>query len=144
MAAPPAVIFVGDGEDKSALKDLAPDAIFPGFVNQGDLPAYYDLADVFVLPSEKEPWGLAVNEAMACGTAVVVSDQVGCAPDLIDKSVGAVFPSGDADALADALTQCLAHADEMGKQAAAKISGWDFDADIKGLLAALDQVRGRP
>lgn len=144
MSSPPAVVFVGDGEGREAIKKLAPDAVFPGFVNQGDLPAYYDLADVFVLPSEKEPWGLAVNEAMACGTAVVVSDQVGCAPDLVDSQVGAVFPSGEIDALAGTLTHCIANAAVMGKQAQAKISSWDFDADLGGLRAAINHVRGRP
>ena len=48
---------------------------FIGFKNQTELPAYYELADIFVLPSEREPWGLAVNEAMNCGTAVIATKE---------------------------------------------------------------------
>jgi glycosyltransferase involved in cell wall biosynthesis len=136
----PALVYVGDGEMREQLKAQVPDARFPGFVNQGDLPAYYDLADVFVLPSEREPWGLAVNEAMACGTAVVVSDQVGCAPDLVDGRSGLVFPTGDAAALGLALETCLDRSDEMGKHALDRIRGWSFEQDVEGLTQAVSAV----
>ena len=96
----PALIFVGTGKMEKKLKRLAPEAVFLGFMNQTELPPLYDLADVFVLPSEREPWGLAVNEAMACGTSVIVSDQVGCGTDLLDESCGRIFPAGDRDTLA--------------------------------------------
>jgi glycosyltransferase involved in cell wall biosynthesis len=102
------------------------------------------MADAFVLPSECEPWGLAVNEAMACGTAVVVSDQVGSAPDLVDASNGAVFNAGDVQGLANALRHVLANAGPMGRAASDKIGSWNFDADISGLKAALGQLEVRP
>jgi len=85
------------------------DARFLGFVNQSGLPAVYAAADVIVLPSvARETWGLVVNEAMACGVPAVVSDAVGCGPDLIEAGVtGAVAPLGDVPALADAIDRVL-------------------------------------
>src|SRR2546430_3298455 len=81
---------------------------FLGFRNQSELPSFYDLCDVFVLPSTSEPWGLVVNEAMAAGRPVVVSDQVGCARDLVQNGLnGFIFPVGDVEALAHALTRVL-------------------------------------
>lgn len=137
---PAHLLIVGDGEDRARLEANAPDAAFAGFVNQSELPAYYGLADVFVLPSEMEPWGLAVNEAMASGTAVVVSDQVGCAPDLVSDDVGRVFPAGDPDALAKALAETLADAEPMGDRARARIAAWDFETDVRGLRRALQSL----
>ncbi|RMG18642.1 MAG: glycosyltransferase family 1 protein [Planctomycetota bacterium] len=75
-----------------------------GFRNQGKLPEVYAAADVLCLPSERETWGLVVNEALACGTPCVVSDGVGCAPDLIETPwTGEVFRRGDVRALREAL-----------------------------------------
>ena len=69
---------------------------FLDFQNQGRMPVVYRVADVFVLPSKSETWGLAVNEAMACGRAVLVSDHCGCAPDLIIPGEnGYMFQSGN-------------------------------------------------
>jgi glycosyltransferase involved in cell wall biosynthesis len=75
-----------------------------GFVNQAELPGWYASADILVLPSEKEPWGLVVNEAMACGLVPVVTDAVGCAPDLVDGT-GAIVSVGNIDELAVALVK---------------------------------------
>ena len=73
-----------------------------GFVNQAELPGWYASGDVLVLPSGREPWGLVVNEGMACGLTPVVSDAVGCASDLV-HGVGEIVPVGDVEALARAL-----------------------------------------
>ena len=75
--------------------------MFTGFVNQSELPALYAASDVFVLPSENEPWGLAVNEAMCASLPVVVSREVGCAPDLVRDGVNGYTPAaGDIAGLA--------------------------------------------
>ena len=146
----PYLLFVGEGEEKAALERASAgndDVRFLGFQNQSDLPAFYDLADVFVLPSSVEPWGLAINEAMACGTAVVTTDESGAAVDLIDGTCGAVVPAGDATALAAALREILAApetARRMGAAAAARIDTWSFDEDLEGLKAALKAVAGPP
>jgi glycosyltransferase involved in cell wall biosynthesis len=73
-----------------------------GFINQAEMPCWYGSGDILALPSGHEPWGLVVNEGMACGLIPVVSDAVGCGPDLV-RGVGEVFPVGDVDALAAAL-----------------------------------------
>ncbi len=140
-AAPPVLVVVGDGPCREETEAMAPDARFVGFVNQSALPAYYRMADVFVLPSEREPWGLAVNEAMACGTTVVVSDQVGSGFDLVNDDTGRVFPAGDATALATALSECLMHSAAYGANARARVLEWGFDADVQGLKAAMRWVR---
>ena len=72
----------------------ASSGIVTGFVNQADLPSYYHAADVLVLPSESEPWGLVVNEAMAAGALPVLSDRVGATPDLV-SGLGEIYPCGD-------------------------------------------------
>lgn len=142
---PPHLLFVGDGELRRRLEAAAePGVVFAGFRNQSELPALYAMADVFVLAAEREPWGLAVNEAMACGTAVIVGDRVGAAADLVDSTCGATVPAGDPDALAAALVDVLGRAETAGRAAAAKVAGWNFAADLDGLRLALAAVRGAP
>ena len=136
----PVLIFVGGGEMEERLRSIAPEAIFLGFKNQSELPPIYNMADVMVLPSEREPWGLAVNEAMACGTAVIVSDQVGCATDLLNDKCGKVFPCGDVQALAASLTHCLQHSDKMGEAASTAIKEWGFAEDVVGLKQAINYL----
>jgi glycosyltransferase involved in cell wall biosynthesis len=87
--------------------------VVTGFVNQRDIPAYYHAADILVLPSEVEAWGLVVNEAMAAGVVPVVSDRVGCGPDLV-ADAGEVFRCGDVGDLAGALDRALARAAQPG------------------------------
>jgi glycosyltransferase involved in cell wall biosynthesis len=96
------LVLVGDGPQTDAVRELAASA--PGlfrvlpFQNQSRMPLVYRLGDVFVLPSlsSDETWGLAVNEAMSCRRPVLVSDLVGCAPDLVTSGVsGEVFQAGD-------------------------------------------------
>lgn len=137
----PALLFVGDGEMRAALEgqDASP-VVFAGFRNQTELPTLYALADVFVLPSEREPWGLAVNEAMACGTAIVASDEVGAVRDLLTPDCGRVFPAGDCQGLTKALAEALADSDAMGIAAARQVAHWDFAADLAGLKQALAHV----
>jgi glycosyltransferase involved in cell wall biosynthesis len=120
---------------------------FTGFRNQSELPRFFDLATVFVLPSEHEPWGLIVNEVMNAGRAVIVSDDVGCQPDLIEDGVtGFVFPVRNVDALTEALRRALATpqtAAEVGARALQHIRGWGFEQDVHGLRTALTAVTGK-
>jgi glycosyltransferase involved in cell wall biosynthesis len=83
-------VFVGDGVLAERVRSsLVPgEGAVTGFVNQSELPGYYHAADIIVLPSETENWGLVVNEAMAAGVLPVVSDRVGAAPDLGGRSRG--------------------------------------------------------
>jgi glycosyltransferase involved in cell wall biosynthesis len=82
------LVFVGDGSARSRLMKRAKEldggrVIFPGFVQRDDLAKYYALADALVLPTYSDPWGLVVNEAMASGLPIVVSNAAGCAADLV-------------------------------------------------------------
>ena len=140
----PNLVYVGDGEMRAALERAAPPEVrFLGFKNQSELPALYDLADVFVLPADREPWGLAVNESMACGTAVVLTDQVGCASDLVDHACGAVVRCGDSIALGRALIDVVGRAETAGAAAARAIASWNFDANVVGLREALRYIASR-
>jgi glycosyltransferase involved in cell wall biosynthesis len=149
--APPYLLIAGDGPDASRLKVKAHalglrDARFLGFRPQAELPRLYGLCDVFVIASVHEPWGLVVNEVMAVGRAVVASDQVGAAADLVrDGENGFVYPAGDIAALADALRRVLDAPEtwrRMGARSRALIEGWSFDQDIAGLKSALAALCG--
>jgi glycosyltransferase involved in cell wall biosynthesis len=142
----PYLLMVGEGELRPALEAeasrLGLDRVrLLGFRAQEHLPAYYDLADIFVLPSAQEPWAMVVNEAMNCGLAVVASDRVGAAADLVrDGENGVVFTAGDVDGLAAALRPLLA--DPARRQAMAEaglaiVGDWNLAAAHRGLRQAL-------
>src|SRR5262249_15730540 len=142
----PYLLFVGDGEMRPAIEREARtkalhDVRFLGFRNQMELPALYGLCDVFVLPSFREPWGLVVNEVMAVGRPVVVSDQVGCARDLVRNGMnGFVFPAGDVAAMAGALVAVLSDpqtAHDMGLASRDIIGTWSLESDIASLRSIL-------
>ncbi len=142
----PYLVIVGDGDQRAALERQAAATGFPGvrfcgFRNQSELPRFFDLATVFVLPSRHEPWGLIVNEAMNAARPCIVSDDVGCAPDLIaDGSNGCVYPVGDVGALERALRTVLASpetAQAMGRLALERIQTWSFTEDVEALRHAL-------
>jgi len=102
------LLIVGAGKLEKALRDeaahLGVRTAWAGFLNQRELGRAYAAADCLVLPSERETWGLVVNESMAAGLPAAVSDRVGCAPDLIvPGETGEVYPGGDVGALAAAL-----------------------------------------
>ena len=83
------LVLLGDGPLKADICRLISDfrlhghVHLPGFIQYGELPGYYALADGFVHASTTEQWGLVVNEAMATGLPVIVSNRCGCVPDLV-------------------------------------------------------------
>jgi glycosyltransferase involved in cell wall biosynthesis len=105
--------MVGNGPLMEATRALAEQlrvrTSWRGFVNQGAMPSILAAADCVVLPSRSETWGFVVSEALAGGTPCVVSDRVGCAPDLVREGVsGAVYTAGDVEGLASALSRVRA------------------------------------
>ena len=149
LTPPPYLLIVGDGEERKALEARAAASgvegiHFCGFRNQSELPGFFDLASVFVLPSRHEPWGLIVNEVMNASRAVIISTDVGCQPDLITDGVeGCLFPPGDVPALTAALRRVLATpgtAARMGASGLQTIQQWSFEQDIHGLRQALAHV----
>lgn len=148
----PYLVVVGDGEQRQALEAQAAATGFEsirfcGFRNQSELPAFFDLASVFVLPSQHEPWGMIVNEAMNAGRPVIVSDDVGCQPDLVHDGVeGCVYPVGDVPALTSALHRVLDDPQmtlAMGQRALARIKNWSYDEDIRALRSAVAHITGK-
>jgi len=142
----PYLVIVGDGEERANLEALCQepgleDVRFAGFRNQSELPRFFQLADVFVLPSRHEPWGLIVNEAMAAGCPVIVSTDVGSHADLVTNQVeGCVFPVGDIPALTAALHHVFATPDtaaRMGEAARRRVANWTYEEDLVGLRASL-------
>ena len=112
-----------------------------GFCNQSEMPAAYAAADVLVLPSNgRETWGLVANEALACGTPVLLSDAVGCAPDLgQDGLAGRCFPLGDVASLARALVSILGAPPPAAAMAALSKSH-SVEAAAQGIIQALHAV----
>jgi glycosyltransferase involved in cell wall biosynthesis len=148
----PYLVIVGDGEERATLERRATESgvegvRFCGFRNQSELPRYFDLATVFVLPSQDEPWGLIVNEVMNSGRAVILSDDVGCQPDLLTDGVeGCVFPVGDVTALTEALHKTLNDpetARTMGRRGLETISKWGYEEDMNGLRQGIAAVTRR-
>jgi glycosyltransferase involved in cell wall biosynthesis len=101
-----------------------------------------------VLPSDDgETWGLVVNEAMVCGLPAIVSDRVGCGPDLVEPGVtGAVFPFGDIPALARQLCEMAAdraRARALGLRAQERVAKYCVENAVAGTLQAIEFVVGR-
>jgi glycosyltransferase involved in cell wall biosynthesis len=145
----PYLLFVGEGDQRQILEARAralnwSSIKFLGFKNQTELPRYYDLCDVLVLPSVFEPWGLVINEVMNAGRAVVVSDQVGCGPDLVRPGEnGEVFKAGDIAGLSLALNKVVSNQAKcraLGQRSLEIISKWGIEEDVAGLKQALAYV----
>lgn len=139
-------VLVGSGEMEPLLRQYAEDqkvpAIFEGFRNQSELPACYVAADALVLPSCSETWGLVVNEAMACRLPALVSDAVGCTPDLIDEGVtGFTFPAGKTEALGERLLQVQSlPRDRLDEALAAKLAVYSAATCARNTVAGISQI----
>lgn len=143
------LLMVGDGALKPGLEALAnkiaPGLVkFLGFRNQTELPALYDLCDLFVLPSVFEPWGLVVNEVMNAAKPVLVSDKIGSGHDLVKPGVnGDVFRAGDVNDLHAKLLPWLA---DVGKRARGGVESlhiinqWGFEENLAGMNQALSAL----
>jgi glycosyltransferase involved in cell wall biosynthesis len=139
------LLIVGDGplrdECESLTKREGLPVSFTGFLNQGEIPAAYVAADCLVLPSDYgETWGLVVNEAMACGLPAIVSDRVGCHPDLVNPGqTGAVFACGDIPGLARELRGFALGREqwpEITRKARSKAAEYSVDRLLAGSLRA--------
>jgi glycosyltransferase involved in cell wall biosynthesis len=143
------VVVVGDGPLRKELEREAGrrrlGMYFTGFKNQSELAFYYAAADALVLPSDgNETWGLVVNEAMACGVPAIVSDRVGCAPDLIEEGrTGFVYPVGNIEELTDRIERLSAHLQSgrsFGSAVRERIQAFSLQTAVAGTLEALKCV----
>jgi glycosyltransferase involved in cell wall biosynthesis len=132
--------------DAIAATDPARFRILP-FQNQSRMPTVYRLGDIFVLPSAfGESWGLAVNEALACGRPVIVSDRVGCAADTVDASCGRIFRSNDWTEFGRAVEAMFGYPDksaDMRRAAGERARAFDVGVAETALVAAVDSVIGQ-
>ena len=143
------LVIVGEGDEKDQLRAMAkdePGVIFAGAKFGDELCIYYGLASALVLPSEVETWGLVINEAMASGLPVLVSQRCGCATTLVAEGEnGWSFPPHDVEALSRrmeelALLEPSQYA-EMSARSEEIISQWSLDTFVNGVLAAISLPR---
>jgi glycosyltransferase involved in cell wall biosynthesis len=145
------LVFAGEGPLRSQLESqaealgVAERVRFLGFVNQSQLPSVYCSADLLVFPSEHEPFGVVVNEAMLCGCPVVVSDRIGARHDLIQEGkTGFVYPCSDIAALAEILQKLLGDRELLNTMAAAatkRMESWSPKENVEALVQVLDKIR---
>jgi glycosyltransferase involved in cell wall biosynthesis len=152
------LVFAGEGplreqlESEAKTLGVASRVRLLGFVNQGMLPSVYRSADVMVLPSEYEPFGVVVNEAMCCGCAVVVSDCVGAAKDLVAPTDGGlIYPCGDIEGLTSVLRRIATDRvllESVRRTCLAHMHSWspehNIAATINAIRIAVDRVNGQP
>jgi len=140
------LVFVGDGAARARLQDLAASispgvVIFAGFAQREQLGAYYALAEMLVLPTYSDTWGLVVNEAMACGLPVIVSRAAGCTADLVKENWnGVLVLPRDVAGLTLALEELIkdpAACARMGANGLEHISHYSSAAWSRGLAGAI-------
>lgn len=136
-------VFVGEGELRARIEQLGgAQAVTTGFVNQAEIPLALSLADVLVLSSDYEPYGMVVAEAQCLGVPAVVSDACGCHGSeavLQDGESGFVYPAGDVAALRERLRRLLddvALRERMSQCARARAETQSQRAAADGFLAA--------
>ncbi|MBI9050319.1 MAG: glycosyltransferase family 4 protein [Anaerolineaceae bacterium] len=153
------LIIAGDGTLAESLLELTSEleiqqsVRFPGYIERENTIDYYDLADIFVLPSVtvptgKEPWGLTINEVFNRGIPVVTSNVVGAAAGgLVEDQInGLIFEENNISAFADALNELLENENKrksFGKNASKKINSWDIGKMAEGFVEAIEYVTRR-
>jgi glycosyltransferase involved in cell wall biosynthesis len=151
-AAPWDLVIVGDGPLKSELCRVISDlglqdcVLLPGFKQYGELPVYYAFAGAFVHASTTEQWGLVVNEAMASGLPVLVSNRCGCATDLVQEGRnGFKFDPSNVEELSQLMLRVSAvdfPLAAFGAASARVIADWGPERFASGLKAAAETVVG--
>jgi glycosyltransferase involved in cell wall biosynthesis len=146
------LLIAGSGELEAQMRekverDAIPDVKFAGFVNRSRIAEAYVAADVFALLSKAhETFGLVVLEAMNFGLPVVVSEKVGCAPDVVANGLnGYVVSHTDPDAAARALCELVADAPRrhaMGQASLKRLESWSLDDEVAGFLHAIATTVG--
>jgi glycosyltransferase involved in cell wall biosynthesis len=143
-------LIVGDGPLRPALSLEVTRGNWPvrfaGFLNQTAMPGAYAASDAVVMTSASETWGLVVNEAMACGLPAIVSDRVGCGPDLVlPGRTGEVFPCGAVGELASLLAALAGDPPRLarlGAEARQLVERYSPAEAVKGTVAAVRSVMG--
>ena len=149
------LVLLGDGPLKADLSRLVSDlrlhghVHLPGFLQYHELPAYYGLADVFVHASTTEQWGLVVNEAMAAGLPVIVSNRCGCVPNLVAEGKnGFTFDPGSVESLAKLMLDMCHFSkrrlEDMGAESQRIVEGFTPAHFATGAEQAIDAAKAAP
>lgn len=146
------MLLIGDGplrdDVNAAIKPLGSIVYCPGYQPYSALPRWYAMADVFVHPSPDEPWGVSVNEAMACGVPVVATQGVGAGHELIEQGVnGFMVPNYNPRKMAEKLLVLAQDHNLRNAMRAAclhQIDGWHYKHSIAELQHALADATCSP
>ncbi len=151
------LVLMGDGPLKSELTQLINELglgqsiVLTGFRQYQDLPSYYGLASAFILASTTDQWGLVVNEAMASGLPVLVSNRCGCAMDLVREGInGYTFDPYQEEEIAASMLRIAGNPtgemalEKMGAASQEMIKDWGLDRFAHGLLAAVEAALKHP
>ena len=139
------LVFAGEGVSRKELaqqaKRIGPGIVcFPGFAQREDLAGLYALAETLVLPTHSDPWGLVVNEAMACGLPIIVSSVAGCSADLVEEGWnGYLVPPRDSEKLSVAINSLVRQPElqrQMSARSLERIRNYSPEACADGLAAA--------
>ena len=146
------LLLVGREADLPALLAPLPAAVrerivYAGFQPPEELPRYFAQADVFVLPSRYDGWGVVMNQALGAGLAIICSDMVGAGQDLVEDGVnGLKFCSGDTAGLAEKMARLAGEpqlAARWGAASRRKAPAWTPEAGAAKWVEALQTVFGR-
>ena len=138
------LVLVGDGELKGEIENYIKrnslDHVYlPGFVNQSEISKYYSIADVFVLCSEMETWGLSVNEALNFNVPCIVSDNSACGMDLIIEGVnGFIYETGNISELAKCLDLVLSEEKNISDYEFESINSFSIEVVVNNLVKSLN------
>jgi glycosyltransferase involved in cell wall biosynthesis len=145
-------VFVGEGQLRADLEAYSArhslkNVFILGFKNQTEVPEIYAMSDIFLMPSSHDKWGLVINEAMACGLSVVVSDRAGAWADLVKNGEnGFVYRCGQLAALERAIRAIAldpALRERMGKKSLDIIDTYGYDQCVEGITKALESLEDR-
>ena len=145
------LVLLGDGPERRKYQDYVrsnnvKSVFFEGFVQQEELPVYYTSADIFVLPSLSDPWGIVINEAMAFGLPVISTDVAGVTYDLVKDGVnGFVVKAGNSSELYNALKKLCESPElrkKMGKKSLELVKEYTPENWAKSFINAVNKILG--
>lgn len=143
------LVFVGDGPARQALEKESSSVTggtieFTGFAQREQLATYYALAEMLILPTYTDTWGLVVNEAMACGIPIIVSRAAGCGADLVTEGWnGSIVPSKNEQALVSAMSSLGNQPDlcaRMGVNSRKRILDYSPQKWSEGIVEMMESV----
>jgi glycosyltransferase involved in cell wall biosynthesis len=145
----PYLLIVGSGEKAEETRSYITenkldDVKLYGFKDQNEIKEFYTIADIFILPSIKETWGLVVNEAMCANCAIIVSDQVGSAKDLVvEGKNGYIYKARNIEELSNSIRRCLQNENyiKYGNYSRVLIKKYNIDKTAEGIVKAINELK---